>query len=129
MSIPRITVLMPVYNAASFLREAIESILQQTFRDFEFLIIDDGSTDESIAIVQAYKDPRIRFLQNDANVGIAATLNRGIEMASCELIARMDADDISYPTRLQKQYDYMTLNPMCALLSTACRVVTAAGKH
>lgn len=129
MSDPKLTVLMPVYNAASFLREAIESILQQAFRDFEFLIIDDGSTDESIAIVQSYNDPRIRFIRNETNVGIAATLNRGIELAACELIARMDADDISYPTRLQKQYDYMMRDATCALLSTWCRVVTAAGKH
>ncbi len=129
MSDPKLTVLMPVYNAASFLREAIDSILQQTFRDFEFLIIDDGSTDESIAIVQSYQDPRIRFIRNDTNAGIAATLNRGIELASCELIARMDADDISYPTRLQKQYDYMLHDKACALLSTWCRVVTSTGKH
>jgi glycosyltransferase involved in cell wall biosynthesis len=129
MSNPKLTVLMPVYNAASFLRDAIESILQQTFRDFEFLIVDDGSIDESIAIIQSYKDSRIRLLKNDTNIGIAATLNRGIEAAACELIARMDADDISYPTRLQKQYDYMMLNPSCALLSTACRIVSAAGKH
>ncbi|MFD1003272.1 glycosyltransferase family 2 protein [Ohtaekwangia kribbensis] len=129
MSNPKLTVLMPVYNAASYLHEAIDSILQQTFRDFEFLIIDDGSTDQSIAIVQSYKDPRIRFVRNETNVGIAATLNRGIELASCELIARMDADDISYPDRLQKQYDYMMHDSACALLSTWCRVVTAAGKH
>jgi glycosyltransferase involved in cell wall biosynthesis len=129
MSSPKLTVLMPVYNAASYLREAMESILHQTFRDFEFLIIDDGSTDESIAIVLSYNDSRIRFIQNEINMGIAATLNRGIELASCELIARMDADDISYPERLQKQYDHMNLNPACALLSTACRIVTAAGKH
>ena len=129
MSDPKLTVLMPVYNAASFLREAIESILQQTFRDFEFLIIDDGSTDESIAIIKSYNDPRIRFIQNENNAGIAATLNRGIELASCELIARMDADDISYPVRLQKQYDYMMRDPACALLSTWCRVVTAERKH
>jgi glycosyltransferase involved in cell wall biosynthesis len=129
MSNPKLTVLMPVYNAASYLHEAIDSILQQTFRDFEFLIIDDGSTDQSIAIVQSYKDPRIRFVRNETNAGIAATLNRGIELASCELIARMDADDISYPDRLQKQYDYMMHDSACALLSTWCRVVTAAGKH
>jgi glycosyltransferase involved in cell wall biosynthesis len=129
MSDPKLTVLMPVYNAASFLREAMDSILQQTFRDFEFLIIDDGSTDESIAIVQSYNDSRIRFIQNEKNEGIAATLNRGIALASCELIARMDADDTSYPTRLQKQYDYMTRDTACALLSTWCRVVTGEGKH
>lgn len=129
MNDPKLTVLMPVYNAAAFLQDAIDSILHQTFRDFEFLIIDDGSTDDSIAIVQSCLDPRIRLIQNETNVGITATLNRGIELASCELIARMDADDISYPTRLQKQYDYMQHDVACALLSTWCRVVTLTGKH
>ncbi|HEY9045389.1 MAG TPA: glycosyltransferase [Ohtaekwangia sp.] len=129
MDAPKVTVLMPVYNAAAFLREAVESILHQTFRDFEFLILDDGSSDNSAAIIESYTDPRIRFIRNDQNIGIAATLNRGIELASCELIARMDADDISYPDRLQKQYDYMITHPACALLSSWCRVVTADKKH
>jgi glycosyltransferase involved in cell wall biosynthesis len=129
MQAPKLTVLMPVYNAAAYLREAMESILHQTFHDFEFLIIDDGSSDESAAIVNSYSDARIRFVQNDTNQGISETLNRGIALSSCELITRMDADDISYPTRLQKQYDYMISNPDCMLLSTACRIITADNKH
>lgn len=115
---------MPVYNAERFLREAIDSILIQTFRDFEFLIIDDGSTDASKAIVRSYVDPRIRFYENDRNLGISETLNKGIKLASCELIARMDADDVSYPHRLQKQFDYMTQHKNCALLSTWARVIS-----
>lgn len=118
---PQITVLMPVYNAEKFLKDAIESILNQTFIDFEFLIIDDGSTDSSPEIIRSYKDKRIRFTQNEMNLGITATLNKGIEMASCELIARMDSDDISYPQRLQKQYDYLQQHTDCALLSTWMR--------
>ncbi|HEY9006038.1 glycosyltransferase family 2 protein [Ohtaekwangia sp.] len=129
MNTPRITVLMPVYNAAPFLREAVDSILQQTFRDFEFLIIDDGSTDDSAAIIESYTDPRIRFILNDGNIGISATLNRGIALAACELIARMDADDISYPARLQKQYDYMVAHPACGMVSSWCRVITADKKN
>ena len=121
---PKLTVLMPVYNASPYLREAMDSILQQTFSEFEFLIIDDGSTDESVSIIEKYNDPRIRFLKNERNIGISATLNKGIEIANCELIARMDADDISYPERLQKQFDYMTSHPDCALLSTWARVIT-----
>ncbi|MBT1697742.1 glycosyltransferase [Fulvivirgaceae bacterium PWU4] len=124
MSTPKVTVLMPVYNAGPFLREAMESILRQTFADFEFLIIDDGSTDDSVAIVESYNDARIRLFKNEKNLGISATLNKGIALSSTELIARMDADDISYPTRLQKQYDYMLRHPACALLSTWARVVT-----
>jgi glycosyltransferase involved in cell wall biosynthesis len=128
MSVPKITVLMPVYNAGRFLRAAIESILSQTFRDFEFLIIDDGSTDQSVSIIQSYDDDRITFHQNKSNLGISETLNIGIEIASCELIARMDADDISHPQRLEKQYHYMVANPDCALLSTWCNVVDENGK-
>lgn len=120
---PRITVLMPVYNAERHLREAINSILDQSFKPFEFLIIDDGSTDRSTDIIASYRDPRIRFIRNTKNLGITPTLNKGIALASCELIARMDADDISHPQRLQKQFAYMKRNPKCALLSTWARVI------
>jgi glycosyltransferase involved in cell wall biosynthesis len=126
---PIVTVLMPVYNAEKYLREAIDSILDQTLPDFIFLIIDDGSTDSSAAIVQSYSDNRIRFIQNERNSGISATLNQGIEMCTTELIARMDADDISYPSRLQKQCDFFRANPDCALLSTAARNVTASKEN
>lgn len=124
MVAPRITVLMPVYNAGAFLREAIDSILSQSFRPFEFLIIDDGSTDESAGIIASYRDPRIRLIRNPENLGITPTLNKGIALASCELIARMDADDISHPHRLQKQFGFMKRNPKCALLSTWARVIS-----
>lgn len=126
---PIVTVLMPVYNAENYLREAIDSMLVQTLKNFEFLIIDDGSKDTSIAIIESYSDPRIRLVKNDANMGISKTLNRGIEMASCEYIARMDADDVSYPERLRKQYHYMLANPDCALLSTWAKMVDETGEH
>ncbi len=84
-----ITVLMPVYNAEKFLGEAIESILNQTLTDFQFLIIDDASTDSSVEVINSYSDPRIRLIRNKENLGISATLNKGIEMASTELIALM----------------------------------------
>ncbi|HEX8038542.1 MAG TPA: glycosyltransferase, partial [Chryseosolibacter sp.] len=121
---PRVTVLMPVYNGERHLREAIDSILIQTFKPFELLIIDDGSTDRSASIIASYRDPRIRCIRNERNLGITAALNKGIALASCELIARMDADDISHPQRLQKQFGYMKRNPRCALLSTWARVVS-----
>jgi glycosyltransferase involved in cell wall biosynthesis len=126
---PKVTVLMPVYNAELYLKDAIDSMLQQTFTDFEFLIIDDGSTDASISIIESYSDSRIRLVKNEKNLGISATLNKGIELATCELIARMDADDISYPDRLQKQYDYMLCHPKCALLSSWVRVITHDGDY
>lgn len=118
-----VTVLMPVYNAEKYLHEAIDSILNQTFHEFEFLIIDDGSTDNSAAIICSYSDPRIRFVQNEKNEGLTFTLNKGTQLASCELIARMDADDISYPTRLEKQYHFFQKNQDCVLLSNAIRNV------
>lgn len=124
MNQPLLTVLMPVYNAEKYVAEAINSILTQTLADFEFIIIDDGSVDDSLLIVRSYQDSRVRVVQNERNMGISATLNKGIQLSSTELIARMDADDISYPDRLQRQYQYMMANPDCALLSAWVRVVT-----
>lgn len=123
----KITVLMPVYNAGKHLSEAIESILNQSFSDFEFLIIDDGSSDDSIDIVHSYSDPRIRFVANEKNLGITATLNRGIELATCELIARMDADDISLPERLQKQFAHFQKDPECAMVASWVTLMKSDG--
>lgn len=123
MKPPLLTVLMPVFNTERYLAEAIDSILGQTFTDFEFIIIDDGSTDSSPALVESFTDPRIRFFRNTTNQGISATLNAGIEHASTNLIARMDADDRSYPTRLHDQYRYMTANPDCGLVSSWVRII------
>ena len=90
---------MPVHNGARFLREAIDSILAQTWSDFDLVIIDDGSTDESVDIVGSYQDSRIRLLRTGAQSGVAAALNSGVRAAEAELIARQDADDVSEPTR------------------------------
>ncbi|GGK56535.1 glycosyltransferase family 2 protein [Rufibacter glacialis] len=125
---PALTVLMPVYNSEKYLAEAMDSILGQTFQDFEFLIIDDGSSDQSQAIIHSYQDPRIRFYQNEQNLGISQTLNKGIKLANASLIARMDADDISYPLRLEKQYAYMQENPSCAMVSCLVKVITENGE-
>lgn len=108
---PRVTVLMPVYNAGPYLREAMDSILAQTFTDFEFLIVDDGSTDGSVKIVRSYTDPRIRLVQNERNLRLAATLNRGLDLARGEYVARMDADDISLPPRLAHQIAFLDARP------------------
>ena len=107
---PLVTVLMPVYNGEKYLCEAIESILNQTFTDFEFLIIDDASTDESVQIVKNYKDNRIHLIENDQNLGQAGTMNRGLHLARGKYIARMDQDDVSLSSRLRKQIDYMEHN-------------------
>lgn len=104
---PRVTVLMPVYNGEQYLGEAIESILGQTFRDFELLIINDGSTDRSVEVIESYRDPRIRLVRNDTNSGLIFTLNKGLELAGGEYVARMDCDDISLPERLAKQVEFL----------------------
>lgn len=113
MSIPMISVVMPVYNAASFVAEAVDSILSQTYSDFEFIIIDDGSTDSSYQILQSYaaKDDRIKLYRNDINLKLPKTLNFGIAHAQGKYVARMDADDISLPERFAKQIEFMESHP------------------
>jgi glycosyltransferase involved in cell wall biosynthesis len=106
----KITVLMPAYNASNYIGEAIESVLKQTFSDFELLIIDDGSIDNTAEIVRSFKDSRIVFLQQK-NSGIAVALNAGLQAARAEYIARFDADDICYANRLEMQYEFMINNP------------------
>ena len=120
---PKVTVLMPVYNAKIYLREAIDSILNQTFRDFEFLIINDASTDSSKNIILSYKDSRIRYFENKKNLGVARTLNRGLRLAKGEYIARMDADDIAIASRLEKQVDYMDKHPKIAVCGTWLKAI------
>lgn len=110
---PIITVLMSVYNGQKYLVDAVNSILNQTFTHFEFLIIDDGSTDKTWQILQEYatRDPRIVLIQNDYNLGLAKSLNKGLAMAKGEYIARMDADDISLPNRLGAQASFLDTHP------------------
>lgn len=103
----KVTVLMPVYNAERFLKEAIDSILQQTFPEFEFLIINDGSTDKSSDIIESYKDSRIIHVKLARNAGIVNALNSGIALAKGEYIVRMDSDDIALPGRILRQLEFM----------------------
>lgn len=124
---PQVTVLMPVYNGNRFLREAIESILNQTFTDFEFLIIDDGSTDNSVETISSYADPRIRLVRNVTNIGVARTLNKGIGLARGDYIARMDADDVSLPRRIEIQLSFMKENPETDVLATRVALIDAKG--
>lgn len=99
MTAPKMSVLMPVYNAGGHLRESVDSLLTQTFRDFELLIIDDASTDDSWEQIGAFSDPRIRAVRHTKNIGLPATLNAGLRLASGEFIARQDQDDNSQPDR------------------------------
>jgi len=110
-----VTVLMPVYNGEKHLGQAIESILNQTFADFDLLIINDSSRDRSIDIIRSYRDSRIRLVQNDSNMGLINTLNKGIELATGSFIARMDQDDISMPERFRKQIEFMETHPEVAV--------------
>ncbi len=104
---PSLTVLMSVYNGELYIKEAVESILNQTFRDFEFVIIDDGSTDNTFNIISQYSDKRLVILSNPKNMGLSYSLNRGIEFSNAKYIARMDADDIANADRLKIQYEHM----------------------
>lgn len=108
---PLVTVLMPVFNGEKYLKEAIESILNQTYTNFEFLIINDGSTDFSHDIITSYKDSRIRLINNKQNLKLIATLNMGLSMAKGKYIVRMDCDDISFHNRLEEQVKFMEANP------------------
>ncbi len=129
MEEPEITVLMAVYNAASHLREAVESILSQTFAGFEFLVIDDGSTDSSKEIVLSYKDPRIRLLSNEKNTGLTASLNKGLREATGKYIARMDADDLSLSQRLEIQYKILQDNPDVGVVTGWVQVIDEQGNN
>jgi glycosyltransferase involved in cell wall biosynthesis len=114
----KVTVLMAVYNSEVHLSEAVRSILEQSYRDFEFLIVDDASTDRSVEVVESFGDPRIRLLRNERNLGLAVSLNRGLEVASGEYIARMDGDDISAKDRLMAQIDLLDRNPRVGACGT-----------
>ena len=129
MNNPKISVLMPVYNAEKFLKEAIDSVLNQTFKDFEFLIINDASIDNSKKIILSYKDRRIRYFENTKNLGVVKTLNKGLKLTKGEYIARMDADDISYIHRLKIEYDEIIKDDMVAIIASFYDVVDEEGKH
>ena len=103
----KITVFMPVYNSERYLKEAIDSILNQSYKNFELLIINDGSTDSSIDIIKSYNDSRIKLINNDCNKGLPYTRNLGLKLAKGDYIAIMDSDDISYIHRLKKQIEFL----------------------
>lgn len=128
---PPISVVMSVYNGNNFLEEAILSILNQTLTNFEFIIIDDHSTDNSLEIIHSYKliDDRIKILRNDTNLGLARSLNKGIKLAKGEVIVRMDADDISLKDRLKYQYDYIKKNKNCIILGTNYHIIDEFGNY
>ena len=125
---PLISVCLPVYNVERYVAEAVESILGQTLADFEFLILDDGSTDGSLEILRRYadRDPRIR-LTSQPNKGLVASLNELIDLARGEFIARMDGDDISSPERFRRQVNYLRAHPECVLVGSRVRLIDPEG--
>lgn len=131
VGMPLISVIMSVYNGEKFLRQAIDSILAQTYKDFEFIIIDDGSTDQSQAIIESYarSDSRVRLFSHAFNQGLTVSLQEGVQAARGEYVARMDADDISYPERLAKQLSLFQSNPALKAVGCNVEIINAEGKN
>jgi len=122
---PRASVVMPVYNSEKYLKSAMDSILEQSFKNFDFIIIDDASTDNSLEIIKSYTDPRIKLVINNKNQGISYSLNRGINLSSGEYIIRMDSDDISLPKRFEKQIAFMDSHPKFGVCGTWVKTIGA----
>lgn len=127
-ALPKISVVMGVYNGERYLREAIDSVLGQDYPNFEFIIINDGSTDSSGDIARSYRDARISVVDNDRTIGLAKSLNRGLIMARGELIARQDDDDVSMPDRFARQVAFFEANPTVALLGSAHTEIDENGR-
>jgi len=125
----RVSVVMTVYNGLPYLPAAIDSVLAQTLTDCELVIVDDASTDGSVACVQSFRDARIRLVRNDANLGQTASLNRGLALASGDYVARLDADDLCAPVRLQRQVDFLEQHPEIAVVGARMAGVDAAGRR
>jgi GT2 family glycosyltransferase len=128
MVIPKVTVLLPVYNGERYIAAAIESILVQTFRDFQLLVIDDGSEDGTFDVCAGYDDPRITLVRNEKNLGLIATLNKGLNLCRGDYIARLDCDDFSFPNRLARQVEFMERNPEVGVCGTWFERIAAKGK-
>lgn len=126
---PRVSVLMTIYNAGDYLREAIDSLIQQTFSDWELIAVENGSTDHSPSILSSYNDPRIRVFPLDQNIGRTPALRYAFERAQGEYVAVLDADDISNPARLKRQVQYLDRCQDVSLLGTWVKVVDENGKH
>ncbi len=127
---PKVTVVMSVYNGTLYLQEAVESILNQTFTDFEFIIIDDESTDKTWEILTQYanRDQRVKLFKNKENIGLTKSLNRGLEFATGEYIARQDADDVSLPDRFKLQTCFLDDNVDVGAIGTSAEVINEQGK-
>ncbi|MCB1059911.1 MAG: glycosyltransferase [Calditrichaeota bacterium] len=126
---PQVTVGLPVYNAEAYLVECLESIKAQTLKEFEVLAILDCPTDKSAEILRKHADSRFRIVENPKNLGLAATCNRLLELSQTELLARMDADDVMIPARLEKQVAFMHAHPEVDILGTQIEKIDEHGQH
>ena len=126
--LPKVTVFIPAYNREKYIGDAIESVLSQTYTDFEILLIDDGSTDRTVEIMRSYTDPRLRIIRNQKNLGIPKTRNKGLENARGQYIAMLDSDDRAYPIRLEKQVAFLDRNPDFAQVGSWCRMMDEQGR-
>jgi glycosyltransferase involved in cell wall biosynthesis len=122
----KITVLMPAYNAGKYIREAITSVLEQTYRNFELLIVNDGSTDDTISVILSFNDPRIVLVDQDHH-GVAQALNTGLRLADTYYVARFDADDICMPDRLEKQFNFLEDHPDYVLVGSDAEYILEPG--
>lgn len=125
---PKVTVFIPVYNREHYVTEAIDSILGQTFTDFELLLLDDGSTDGTVAAIEAYDDPRIRLERSEENLGIPRIRNRGLALARGEYMAMLDSDDIACPERLARQVAFLDARPEYAAIGAWSRWIDGQGR-
>jgi len=125
---PKVTVFIPVHNREDYICVAVNSILAQTFRDFELVVVDDGSTDRTAEVLAGYSDPRLRVARNPRNLGIPATRNRGLELARGEYIALLDSDDHAYPERLGRQVGYLDDNPEIMQVGSWCSFMDSNGR-
>jgi glycosyltransferase involved in cell wall biosynthesis len=120
---------MPVFNGAEYLSESLNSILSQTWNDFELLVLDDGSTDNSLDVIKRFEDDRIRLEQNERNLGLVATLNRGLDLARGQYLARMDCDDVSRPNRLERQVRFLERNCQVGVVGSWAEVIHESGTN
>jgi len=127
---PIVTVLTPVYNGLPYLRDSIQSILDQSYKEFEFLIIDDASTDEKvIEFIESFNDPRIRFIRNKENLGVSKTMNKAISLIKTPYIIRSDQDDISLPNRVEEQIDYLENNKDISIVCSWEHTIDSEGNR
>jgi glycosyltransferase involved in cell wall biosynthesis len=128
MNMPELSIIMPVYNSETFVGKAIESLLSQTYTDFELIIVNDASKDNSLEIVKSYKDPRIIIIENERNMGIVYSRNKGLEIARGKFIAQFDSDDIAVADKFKLQLDFLINNPDYGMIGSWAKMIDNKGK-